>query len=109
MKSARPPDKMLADIKAKTGLEEGDIRSVYTAMLFSILDSLEKGEKVLLRNFGRFEVIKPNPHKIRDPKTGGVGYSRVYLRVRFKPSRILRGFLRNVHGRQHPEEDANTN
>ena len=59
----------------------------------SIIDALQKGEKIELRGFGSFRLRKREPRKGRNPKTG----ARVDVPAKkipyFKPSKELKDLV----------------
>lgn len=57
-------------VSDETGIKQIDVLIVVQKTLESIIDSLSKGEKVELRNFGIFKVKSRRAKKGRNPRTG---------------------------------------
>lgn len=73
-----------------TNLTQIDVKKIVQRMLDVILESLERGETVELRNFGVFKVKNRRGRLGRNPRTGeevSVPEKRVVV---FKPGLILK-------------------
>ena len=73
-----------------TNLTQIDVKKIVQRMLDVILESLERGETVELRNFGVFKVKRRRGRLGRNPRTGeevSVPEKRVVV---FKPGLILK-------------------
>ena len=57
-------------IAEESGLKQIDIKEVVQKTIDIIIESLSKGEKVELRNFGVFKIKSRKPRIGRNPKTG---------------------------------------
>ncbi len=53
-----------------TGIKQVDVKKVVQKTLDAIVDSLARGEKVELRNFGVFKVKERRARTGRNPRTG---------------------------------------
>ena len=53
-----------------SGLPKSHIASITETFFDAIKESIEKGERVEIRNFGNFSLRKRNSRKARNPKTG---------------------------------------
>ncbi|MDQ3635296.1 MAG: HU family DNA-binding protein [Aridibacter sp.] len=72
-----------------------DVEQLIEIIFESIVDSLNKGEKIELRGFGSFRVRDRNARKGRNPKTGepvDIPAKRVAY---FKPGKDLKDIINN--------------
>ena len=53
-----------------TGIKQVDVKKVVQKTLEAVVDSLARGEKVELRNFGVFKVKERRARTGRNPRTG---------------------------------------
>jgi len=60
---------LVNSIAAKTGLSKKNSEAALNAVISSIEEALEKGEKVVLVGFGTFEVRQRAERKGRNPQT----------------------------------------
>ncbi len=71
---------------------------IVEAVFTSIMDALQKGDKIELRGFGSFRLRKRGSRTGRNPKTG-VGVHVPAKRVPyFKPGKELRELINSRHG-----------
>ena len=61
---------IILKIADETGLKQIDVKEVVQRTFDCIVDSLSKGEKVELRNFGIFKVKTRKGRMGRNPRTG---------------------------------------
>jgi DNA-binding protein HU-beta len=61
---------LINSISKKTGLSKSKTNEVIDAFVESVTDSLKKGEKVTLVNFGTFNISERDSRSGRNPKTG---------------------------------------
>lgn len=61
---------LVNSISEKTGLSKSKTNEVVDAFVASVTESLRKGEKVTLVNFGTFNTSERDARKGRNPKTG---------------------------------------
>lgn len=61
---------LVNSISEKTGLSKSKTNEVVDAFVASVTESLKKGEKVTLVNFGTFNTSERDARKGRNPKTG---------------------------------------
>lgn len=57
-------------ISAETKLKQTEVKKIVQKVFDLIIDSLAKGEKIELRNFGIFKIKQRKPKMGRNPKTG---------------------------------------
>jgi len=60
---------LIEEVSDETGLTKKDVRTVVDAVMETIANSLEKGEKVTLVGFGTFQVMQRKARKGRNPQT----------------------------------------
>ncbi len=72
-------------IADQTTLKQIDVKRVVQATFDCILDTLARGEKIELRNFGIFKVKQRKPRTGRNPRTGVVVPVPARKSVVFKP------------------------
>jgi DNA-binding protein HU-beta len=61
---------LVNSISEKTGLSKSKTNEVIDAFVASVTESLKKGEKVTLVNFGTFNTNERDARMGRNPKTG---------------------------------------
>ena len=83
-----------ADIVEKvveaTRLSKSKARQIVDAILDEMFNALAKGENVIIRKFGTFEVVRSNRLKGRNLKTGEEVRIDPRMVVRFRPSKKLK-------------------
>lgn len=72
------------------GIPQYLARDIISSVLNGIMDSLVKGEKVELRNFGVFSARQMKQRVIRNPKTKEMVRIPEMKVVRFKPGREMK-------------------
>lgn len=73
-----------------TGLPKVKCKEIVEGILDEIFNALVNGEKVSIRRFGTFEVVRSNRTKGRNLQTGEEITIEPKMVVRFKPSRQMR-------------------
>jgi DNA-binding protein HU-beta len=61
---------LVNSISEKTGLSKSKTNEVIDAFVSSVTESLKRGEKVTLVNFGTFNTSERDARRGRNPKTG---------------------------------------
>ncbi|MDI6401561.1 HU family DNA-binding protein [Balneolaceae bacterium ANBcel3] len=56
-------------ISANTGITKIETEAVVNGFLATVIESLKKGERIELRGFGTFKVVKRAERVARNPKT----------------------------------------
>ena len=82
-------------ISDHTDIKQIDVKKVIQMTLDMIVESLEKGETIELRNFGIFKVKTRKARVGRNPKTGEkiqVGEKTV---IKFKPSKTFKEIVKS--------------
>ena len=81
---------IIDQVSQATGLTKVETEAVLDGILFSIADSLKRGERVDMRGFGSFFVKQRPPRDARNPATSEI----IKLNERFDPifkvSKLLR-------------------
>jgi nucleoid DNA-binding protein len=72
-------------ISEETGIKQVIVKEIVQRTLDTILNALERGERIELRNFGVFQVKRRKKRIGRNPKTGEVVPVPERLTVVFKP------------------------
>ena len=82
-------------LAVRTGMARKEAAEAVEIFLASILDALQRGEKVSLVGFGTFYVKEKNSRQGRNPRTGDkiqIPKKRV---ATFKPGKSFRGMVNN--------------
>jgi len=80
-------------IATATGITKTDVAIVVDEFISSVIEAMKRNERVELRGFGVFQVVKRAPRTARNPRTGRtIRIPERYLPV-FKPSKILRAMV----------------
>ncbi|MFQ6613490.1 MAG: HU family DNA-binding protein [Fidelibacterota bacterium] len=77
-------------VSAAIGLTKVETEAVVNGVMQTIIESLERNERVELRGFGTFGVKHRQPKKARNPGTGEPIYLPERYVPTFKPSKIMR-------------------
>lgn len=77
---------LINSVALKTGLSVSDLRNVYRATINAISDTLEKGERVVIRNVGTFSTVNRAQRIARNPQTGKEIKIAPKKVVKFKPN-----------------------
>ncbi|MBU4446315.1 integration host factor subunit beta [bacterium] len=77
-------------VSRATGLTKVDTEAVVDGFLATIIDSLQRGERIEFRGFGSFSLKLRKPKKARNPGTGDEIYLPERIVPVFKPSKILK-------------------
>ena len=81
---------LIREVGKSTGLTQIFVRYVLDGILDAICNSLARGERVELRNFGIFTTRKKRGRFIKIPGTGKKVRIRPATVVRFKPGKKLK-------------------
>ncbi len=81
---------MISKITEEVNLSQKDVKKVVQKVLDNIKDSLIKGERVELRNFGVFKLRARGERKRRNPRTGEGVLVPAHKVVVFRPARTLK-------------------
>jgi len=81
---------IVVKIADESDIKQIDVKRVVQMTLDSIVDSLQKGETVELRNFGIFKVKSRKARLGRNPKTGDTVEIPEKKAVTFKPGLVMK-------------------
>lgn len=85
--------KKLKDIEktvcAKTQFRYEDVALVVEEVFPTILDELLKGNEVMIKRFGKFTLLKKEPHVCVDARSGKKTMSNYKAIIKFKPSAMI--------------------
>jgi len=76
-----------------TGLTKVETQAVVDGFIATISYALRKGERIELRGFGNFRVVKRQARVARNPMTNTPVNVPEYLTAAFRPSKDLKEFL----------------
>jgi nucleoid DNA-binding protein len=77
-------------VSEKTGITPQEAGIVIDVVMNGLVESIIKGEKTTMPNFGKFEVKTTAPRQARNPKTGEPVFVEARKVVRFKAARSLK-------------------
>lgn len=82
---------LIDQIAEETGFMPLDVRSVIQLALDKMIDALAAGDRIEIRDFGVFEIVKRRPRIGRNPNNPQQTY-QVPARyvVRFKPGKMMK-------------------
>ncbi|ETX00998.1 MAG: hypothetical protein ETSY1_09110 [Candidatus Entotheonella factor] len=83
-------------IADQTGFKQIKADDVVDVILQEIKQTLSRGESVILRRFGTFEVYAKNARDGRNPKTGEPAEIAARNIVRFKPGKPFKDAVNNL-------------
>ena len=84
-------------ISQGTGLTKVETQAVIDGFLATISYALQQGERVDLRGFGNFKVVKRQPRTARNPSTNQPVHIPARHAAVFKPSKDLKEFINKAH------------
>lgn len=85
---------IILKVSDETGLKQIDVKKVAQKIFDCIVEGLERGEKIELRNFGIFKVKQRKSRTGRNPRTGQVVPVPPRKVVVFKPGLEMKQKLR---------------
>jgi len=74
---------------AKTEFRKEDVCLVVEEVFPAILEELLAGNDVMIKKFGRFTLLKKEPHVCVDARTGKKTMSNYKAIIKFKPSVLI--------------------
>ncbi|MEO0143541.1 MAG: HU family DNA-binding protein [candidate division WOR-3 bacterium] len=81
---------LVRKISSRTGIPQKDVAVIVDALFEEMKSALLNREKIEIRGFGSFRVVKRRPKKGRIIKTGKEIIIPERLVVKFKPSKYLK-------------------
>jgi integration host factor subunit beta len=86
---------LIAEVERVTELKRTESETVVETIFESIIDALQKGEKIEIRGFGSFRTRQRRGRVGRNPKTGAKVEVPAKKIPFFKPSKELKDFVNN--------------
>ena len=87
---------LIEDVLRVTELPRKESETVVETIFESIIDALQKGEKIEIRGFGSFRTRQRRGRTGRNPKTGAKVEVPAKKIPFFKPSKELKDFVNNA-------------
>ncbi len=84
---------LVESVAREAEMTKKDAEQLVEIIFDSIVDSLNKGEKIELRGFGSFRVRERNARKGRNPKTGDAVNIPAKRVAYFKPGKDLKDLI----------------
>jgi nucleoid DNA-binding protein len=82
----------------KSGYTPEEVRDVLEVFYDTMREQLYLGNSILFERLFKVEIIKPEPKRIRDLKTGKIVMSAAHPRPKLTPSRGLLDYIRAQEG-----------
>jgi integration host factor subunit beta len=89
---------LIAEVERITELKRSDSEVIVETIFESIIDSLQKGDKIEIRGFGSFRTRQRRGRVGRNPKTGAKVEVPPKKIPFFKPSKELKDFVNTSNG-----------
>src|SRR6476646_2604395 len=86
---------LIQEVERFTELKRSDSESIVETIFDSIIESLQKGDKIEIRGFGSFRTRQRRGRVGRNPKTGAKVEVPLKKIPFFKPSKELKDFVNN--------------
>jgi len=93
---------LIESVYEKVGFSKKDSSEIVELVFEAMKKTLERGEKLKISGFGKFEVRQKNTRRGRNPQTGSELQIPARRVLSFKPSQVLKGVLAG----EVVEEDA---
>lgn len=90
----------------KVGFSKKESSELVELVFETMKRTLEKGEKIKISGFGKFEVRQKSPRRGRNPQTGTEIEISARKVLSFKPSQVLKSSLAEASRRADDEELA---
>ena len=99
---------LVINVAEKLGYTQNEVSVVVQTTLGAISESLSKGNRLEIRNFGVFEIKVRDARIGRNPRTGDVVPIREKCVAVFKPGKALRELVENTkpHAGETPPQSA---
>jgi integration host factor subunit beta len=89
---------LIAEVERVTELKRSDSETIVETIFDSIIEALQKGEKIEIRGFGSFRTRQRRGRVGRNPKTGAKVEVPPKKIPFFKPSKDLKDFVNHPNG-----------
>jgi len=87
---------LIAEVERITELKRSDSETIVETIFESIIQSIQKGEKIEIRGFGSFRTRQRRGRVGRNPKTGAKVEVPAKKIPFFKPSKELKDFVNSA-------------
>lgn len=87
---------MVDSISKKLHKTKADVYEVINAFLDETKEQLKKGDKVVLSNFGVFEISEVKPYTRFHPQTGETVMTKHTRKIVFRPSDHFKEFVQGT-------------
>ncbi|HYL61216.1 MAG TPA: HU family DNA-binding protein [Candidatus Methylomirabilis sp.] len=87
---------LIQEVERITELKRSESEAVVETIFDSIIESIQKGEKIEIRGFGSFRTRERRGRTGRNPKTGAKVIVPAKKIPFFKPSKELKDFVNNA-------------
>lgn len=89
-------------VSERTGYTKSDVEIVIREVFHVIMEALIRGDKVVIPHFGAFMLVKKEPRKCVDPRTGKKRMSNFKAVIKFTQARRMKNQLADL---TNPELD----
>ena len=93
--------KLIEKVSERAKIPSKAAKVIVDTVFDSMRESIEKGERIEIREFGTFVVRKYEAYKGRNPKTGKTVDVRPKKLPFFKVGKELKGKVNNIEGQEH--------
>ena len=80
---------IVREVSSRTEFRKEDVETVVEEVFPVILEALTRGDDVMIKKFGRFTLLKKEPHVCVDARTGKKTMSNYKAIIKFKPSVLI--------------------
>ena len=84
---------IVAEIERRTDFRREDVGRVVEMVFKIMLESMVRGDDVMIVRFGRFTLQRKAPHVCTDARTGKKTMSKYKAIIKFRPSRKIENQL----------------
>jgi nucleoid DNA-binding protein len=89
-------EKLITKITKDIGMKKLQVKKVVNALFKAMIETLIKGEKIQVRNFGVFKIKKKKAKLGRNFKTQTVIQIPERFSISFKPAKLLKENIMNI-------------
>jgi len=93
---------LVEKVAIRTGLTQVDTKIVLESFLDALANSLEHGNGIEIRGFGRFKIREKKPRTARNPRTNEVIEVKAGIKPIFEPSQELKRRVNEALLKQKP-------
>ena len=77
------------EISKRTDFRAEDVETVIEMVFPIMLEALTRGDDIMIKRFGRFTLLKKEPHVCVDARTGRKTMSNYKATIKFKQSEMI--------------------